>query len=193
MCATHNVSHSTQTIMTQAFKEGGEMCKLISEGKAQWVDLFSKGNFFVRYKFYLMITASSNSADTQLKWEGTVESKLRQLVMRLETVPEVDIAHPYVKGFEKAYKTVNDEERDQIARGIVSPAVEERSKETPPVTDGKTPEEDTEATKKQDEAEGTQTIWTTNFFIGLAIRPKDRVYCPLPVLLRDFAHSATAC
>lgn len=150
------------------------MFKRIADGESQWSELFTPGDFFLRYKYYLMVTASSSSADLQLKWEGTVESKLRQLVMRLETVPEVAVAHPYVKGFSKTYKVQNDEERDQVSRGIVSPAIEERSKEISAPTDGKAPEEDSAAIKAQDQVEGTQTTWTTNFFIGLAIYPKDR-------------------
>ncbi len=95
MCATHNVTQSTQMVMTQEFQRGSEIVDRIFLGKATWKELFEKHDFFHRYKYYLQVIASSGSADLQLKWEGTVESKLRQLIMKLELVPSLLIAHPF--------------------------------------------------------------------------------------------------
>ncbi len=37
-------------------------------GKANWSELFSKHDFFHRYRYYLQIIASTGSSDLQIKW-----------------------------------------------------------------------------------------------------------------------------
>lgn len=68
MCSTHNVTFSTQTIMTDEFKRASHIVDRISVGQAQWSELFAPHDFFVRYKHYLQVTAASSSSDMQLKW-----------------------------------------------------------------------------------------------------------------------------
>lgn len=84
MCATHNVSASTQMIMTEEFKKGerlgsstnnllrlcigSEIVDKVIVGKAVWSDLFAKHDFFRKYKYYLQVIASTGSHDLQLKW-----------------------------------------------------------------------------------------------------------------------------
>ena len=79
-------------------------------GSANWSELFTGHDFFHKYKFYLQVVASSGSADLQLKWSGTVESKVRQLIMKLEQVPTLMCAHPYIKGFDQKSICYNDSE-----------------------------------------------------------------------------------
>jgi poly(A) polymerase len=68
MCATHNVTGSTQEVMIREFKKGAEVADKIIIGTAEWKDLFESADFFSMYKYYLQVTASSNSEDIQLKW-----------------------------------------------------------------------------------------------------------------------------
>jgi poly(A) polymerase len=85
MCSTHNVTASTQMIMTEEFKRGEFIlkCKTISSrnknsgaeivdrvivGSAKWSELFSKHDFFHKYRYYLQIIASTGNADLQMKW-----------------------------------------------------------------------------------------------------------------------------
>ncbi len=87
MCATHNVTQSTQMIMTEEFKKGKHsliMHSLVNEvlinasasetvdrvivGKASWSDLFSKHDFFHKYRYYLQVIASTGGPDVQIKW-----------------------------------------------------------------------------------------------------------------------------
>jgi poly(A) polymerase len=85
MCSTHNVTASTQMIMTEEFKRGQFIlkCKTISSrnknsgaeivdrvivGSAKWSELFSKHDFFHKYRYYLQIIASTGNADLQMKW-----------------------------------------------------------------------------------------------------------------------------
>lgn len=89
--------------------------------------LFKKHDFFHKYKYYLQIIASSGSADLQLKWKGTVESKIRQLVGKLELVPTLLCAHPFTKGSEQVSKCHNDDEVRMVATGDIPEEV--RTKE----------------------------------------------------------------
>mgnify|MGYP001941361459 FL=1 len=170
MCATHNVTQSTQMVMTQEFQRGSEIVDRIFLGKATWKELFEKHDFFHRYKYYLQVIASSGSADLQLKWEGTVESKLRQLIMKLELVPSLLIAHPFVDGFNHECVCYTDEEVRQVATGEMPPDVAARSKlqDLPP--EGEAAKvKDQEA---QDKASDRRTVYTTTFYIGLKVEPR---------------------
>src|SRR5882762_5451951 len=68
MCATHNVTASTQMIMTEEFKKGADIVDKVIVGTAQWSELFAKHDFFQKYKYYLQVIASTGSAELQIKW-----------------------------------------------------------------------------------------------------------------------------
>ncbi|KAH9943189.1 polymerase [Epithele typhae] len=155
MCATHNVMRSTQTIMTEEFKRGSEIVDQVINGEAEWSALFAKHDFFFRYRFYLQVVASSADIDIQNKWSGTVESKIRQLVMRLEFVDALKLAHPFIKGFESVYYCLSEEEAQAITRGEIPEAVSKRTKED---IEGK---------------DSAKVMYTTSFFVGLMLKPKD--------------------
>ncbi|TBU41453.1 polymerase [Dichomitus squalens] len=155
MCATHNVMASTQQIMTEEFKRGSEIVDQVISGEVQWSALFAKHDFFFRYRFYLQVIASSPDLDTQNKWSGTVESKIRQLVMRLEFVDALKLAHPFIKGFDTVYYCLSEDETRAVARGEIPEAVANRKQED---IAGK---------------EGATTMYTKSFFVGLSIKPKE--------------------
>ena len=143
-------------------------------GRAQWSQLFAKHDFFHKYKYYLQVIASTGDPDLQIKWSdtsfrnstmadyfyraGTVESRIRQLVMKLEYVDTLTLAHPFVKGFTQVSYCLTDEEMRAAAQGEISEAVAKRKKE------------DLEG------HEGANTVYSTTFYIGLAIEPKQRTY-----------------
>ena len=157
MCSTHNVTLSTQSVMTAEFKRAAEVVDKVFVGSAPWSELFAANDFFSRYKYYLQITASSADPDTQLKWEGTVESKVRQLVMKLEFVDTLDLAHPFIKGFERKSYCVTEAEQKAVATG-----------EAPPEIDART---------EADLVPGQGgVVYTTSFFIGLVIEKKPGEY-----------------
>lgn len=111
MCATHNITTSTQKIILQEMKRGLDITNDIIFGKKNWSSLFLKHDFFHKYKYYLsIITATKNSYDEHLKWSGMVESKLRLLVQKLEVIDGIVLAHPYVKPFTKSYIVNNEED-----------------------------------------------------------------------------------
>ncbi|GAA5894366.1 hypothetical protein JCM5296_005149 [Sporobolomyces johnsonii] len=153
MCSTHNVTLSTQSIMTAEFKRAAEIVDKVFVGSAKWSDLFAPHDFFSKYRYYLQITASSGSAEVQLKWSGTVESRIRQLVMKLEYVDSLVLAHPYVKSFDRTNYCLDEAEQRAVSIGEVPPAVDKRTEaDLVPGQGG--------------------TVWTTTFYIGLQIERK---------------------
>ncbi|TFK43871.1 poly-A polymerase [Crucibulum laeve] len=154
MCSTHNVTASTQMIMTEEFKKGAEVVDKVIVGSASWSELFTKHDFFHKYRYYLQVIASTGNSDLQIKWSGTVESRIRQLVMKLEYVDSLKIAHPFIKGFDQVSYCLSEDEVRAVAQGEISDAIANRKKED---VEGK---------------EGVNPVYSTTFYIGLAIEPK---------------------
>lgn len=154
MCATHNVTASTQMVMTEEFKKGADIVDKVIVGTADWAELFAKHDFFHKYRYYLQIIASTGEHDLQLKWAGTVESRLRQLVMKLELVDSLTLAHPFIKGFEQVAYCVSDEEVRLVAQGETTEAIAKRKAE------------DIEG------VEGARPVFSTTFYVGLGIEAK---------------------
>lgn len=111
MCATHNITESTKQIILKELKRGVQVTNDIFSNRLQWKDLFVKHTFFQQYKYYLTITAMTNSDDDEqhLKWSGLVESKVRLLMMKLEQLPGINLAHPFIKPVETIYTTSANE------------------------------------------------------------------------------------
>ncbi|KAJ8678749.1 hypothetical protein QAD02_014536 [Eretmocerus hayati] len=91
--STFNVSLSTRAIMQEAFENGLSITEEIIMGKASWDKLFEPPNFFSKYKHYVVLLASSSSAEDQLEWCGLVESKIRHLIGTLERNQSITLAH----------------------------------------------------------------------------------------------------
>lgn len=105
MCSTHNITKSSQKVILDEFSKGIETMNEIVKGTKTWKDLFIKHDFFYKYKFYLtVIVATKDSVEGHNKCKGMVESKIRLLVQKLETVEGIDLAHPFVEPIEKNYK-----------------------------------------------------------------------------------------
>ncbi|XP_022735870.1 nuclear poly(A) polymerase 1 isoform X2 [Durio zibethinus] len=84
MNSSYNVSSSTLRIMTDEFQRGSEICEAMEANKADWDTLFEPHAFFEAYKNYLQIDISAENADDLRKWKGWVESRLRQLTLKIE-------------------------------------------------------------------------------------------------------------
>ncbi|EPY54292.1 poly(A) polymerase Pla1 [Schizosaccharomyces cryophilus OY26] len=168
MCATHNITPSTQAIILSEMVRAGEIADQIMVGSLGWSALFQKHDFFHRYKHYLMITAVSKTAEGQLKWSGLVESKLRHLVTRLELVEAIALAHPFNKGFDKIHNCKSEEEANQLASGI-SLDVTSHSADLERIA-----ADASEQNEKEDEKEDKKLypVYTTTFYIGLELEKK---------------------
>ena len=103
----------------------------------------------VRRFFLCLRSALSVSCRT-----GNVESRLHQLVMKLEYVETLILAHPFIKGFDQVSYCLNEEEVRLVAQGEPSDAIASRKKED---IEGK---------------EGAGLVYSTTFYIGLAIEPR---------------------
>ncbi len=76
--------------------------------------------------------------------------------MKLEYVDSLILAHPFIKGFEQVSYCISDEEVRSVAQGEISEAIRQRKKED---IEGK---------------DGAGPVYSTTFYIGLAIEPKQR-------------------
>ncbi|KAI3840273.1 hypothetical protein MKW92_000522 [Papaver armeniacum] len=84
MNSSYNVSSSTLRIMTDEFQRGHEICEAMELNKADWNNLFEQYPFFDAYKNYLQIEISAENDDDLRNWKGWVESRLRQLTLKIE-------------------------------------------------------------------------------------------------------------
>ncbi|KAG2201497.1 hypothetical protein INT46_007770 [Mucor plumbeus] len=168
MCATHNVTDSTRDIMLHEFRRTGEIADKIMIGTGKWKDLFEESDFFQIYNHYLQIVASSFSSQSQLQWSGLVESRLRQLVSKLELVDLLKIAHPYIKGIEKVHYCFPGKESWDAAHGNFS--IPDRTF----TVDSSISELDhirSISFLSPEEKESLRPIYTTTFYIGLKVEP----------------------
>ncbi|KAJ5491388.1 Poly(A) polymerase pla1 [Penicillium diatomitis] len=187
MCATHNISMSTKTVILRELQRGGDVVDKIFAKQLSWSDLFTRHTFFTNdYKYYLSITASSKTKEDEAVWSGLVESKLRHLVGALDRKPVIAVAHPFPKGFERVHHVTNAEELEEVKNGFTKYQAKGTKTETtdeikdpahqaaaqngmenaavlPPAETPDQPESKAEGT--------TQTVYTTTYYIGLELKP----------------------
>ncbi|CAK9232352.1 unnamed protein product [Sphagnum jensenii] len=84
MNSSYNVSNSTLRVMTEEFQRGNDVCESLEMIKADWSALFEPYPFFEVYKNYLQIDITANDDDDLRRWKGWVESRLRQLTLKIE-------------------------------------------------------------------------------------------------------------
>lgn len=157
------------------------MVDKIFMGQLTWNDLFSRHSFFSSdYKYYLSITSSSKTKEAQSVWSGLVESKLRHLVGALDRKSSIEVAHPFPKGFEREHTCKNDEEAEAVKNGSVQYQAQGTKTETTDQTNDPThaaalENEATDIhvpeTQQQQNGEGTRTMYTTTYYIGLELKP----------------------
>lgn len=84
MNSSYNVSTSTLRVMMEQFQNGNKICEEIELNKAQWGTLFEPYLFFEAYKNYLQVDIIAADVDDLRNWKGWVESRLRQLTLKIE-------------------------------------------------------------------------------------------------------------
>lgn len=85
---------------------------------------------------------------------GTVQSKLRQLVLRLENVEALKMAHPFIKGFSRVSHCITEDEVNDVVFNRTNEAVANRTQE------------------EMEAAPWQRTVYSTTFYVGLGINPK---------------------
>jgi len=93
MNSTYNVTETTKRILLEEFRRGYEKVVEVEAQKASWGAVHAAFPFFTHYRHFLMLEVLAKTEDVYNKFSGWVESKLRILVMQLETVAGV-LVHP---------------------------------------------------------------------------------------------------
>ncbi|XP_076262746.1 poly(A) polymerase hiiragi [Rhynchophorus ferrugineus] len=91
--STFNVSQSTRAVIMEEFKLGLQITDEIMIGKATWDKLFEPPQFFMKYRHFVILIASSTTSKEHLEWTGLVESKIRFLIQTLERNEAITLAH----------------------------------------------------------------------------------------------------
>ncbi|VFQ97703.1 unnamed protein product [Cuscuta campestris] len=100
MNSSYNVSPSTLRVMMDQFQFGNKICEEIELNKAQWGFLFEPYFFFEVYKNYLQVDIIAADNYDLLAWKGWVESRLRQLTLKIERDTNGMLqCHPYPSEF----------------------------------------------------------------------------------------------
>lgn len=94
-----------------------------------------------------------------------MESKLRHLVMKLEQIETIKLAHPFNRGFDKVHFCATEEEGISVAHGeIRSVGIHDGVKTAE--TDLKDQNGDSES---KEEGDSKVKVYTTTYYIGLEI------------------------
>ncbi|XP_062164558.1 nuclear poly(A) polymerase 4-like isoform X2 [Alnus glutinosa] len=105
MNSSYNVSTSTLRVIMEQFHHGHRICQEIELKKAQWSALFEPYLFFEAYKNYLQVDIVAADADDLLAWKGWVESRFRQLTLKIERDTNGMLqCHPYPNEYVDASK-----------------------------------------------------------------------------------------
>ncbi|XP_078439695.1 nuclear poly(A) polymerase 4-like [Wolffia australiana] len=105
MNSSYNVSISTLRVMIEQFQFGNKICEEIELNKASWASLFQPYLFFEAYKNYLQVDITASDDDDLRTWKGWVESRLRQLTLKIERDTYGMLqCHPYPNEYVDASK-----------------------------------------------------------------------------------------
>lgn len=85
-----------------------------------------------------------------------MESKIRLLVKQLEYVDTLSLAHPFVDGFDRINYCLTSDESQIVMTGELPADIAARTKE------------------EYNDRPNLLKVYTTSFFIGLMVEPKDR-------------------
>ncbi|XP_062223678.1 nuclear poly(A) polymerase 4-like [Phragmites australis] len=96
MNSSYNVSTSTLRVIMEQFRFGNRMCQEIELNKANWTALFEPFHFFEAYGKFLVVDIVAEDDDDLRLWKGWVESRLRQLTLKIERDTKGILqCHPY--------------------------------------------------------------------------------------------------
>ncbi|KAI9829933.1 MAG: hypothetical protein M1819_005905 [Sarea resinae] len=181
MCATHNITMSTKKIIIRELNRAGDIADRILTGRLPWNNLFERHTFFSQgYKYYLSVVAASRSKEAQLIWSGLVESKVRLLVANLETVDNIELAHPFNKGFDRVHRCHTAEEVDRVLSGDLQFQAKDIETETTDLANdpkhGAAAQGGAEnvdvpngTDKAEQNGEGQYIIYTTTYYVGIEL------------------------
>lgn len=183
MCATHNITHSTQKVIKRELLRASQITSDILAEKRRWKDLFDKHTFFTQdFKYYLSIVAASHDKEAQDNWSSSVESKVRKLVGLIEQSPaeDVELAQPFNKGFKRVHHCKTEEEKEEVLQGSVKYSVKtdttnEANGMLQDIGAGGAADKldltNGDANGKESNGDSPITVYTTTFYIGIELKP----------------------
>ncbi|KAL9156913.1 hypothetical protein ABFS82_09G111200 [Erythranthe guttata] len=105
MNSSYNVSASTLRVMLEQFQFGKNICEDIELNKLKWSALFEPYSFFESYKNFLQVEMIASDLDDLRSWKGWVESRLRQLILKIERdTGEILQCHPNPRDYADSSK-----------------------------------------------------------------------------------------
>lgn len=180
MCATHNITLSTKKVIIRELSRANQIVNDIFNKKKQWKDLFERHTFFTKdFKNYLCIISASRTIEAQRVWSGTVESKIRWLVMGIENAQAgIELARPYTEGFTRVHRCQNEEEVQKVLEGDLSYQAHDIKIDTteelahdPKHVAAAEGTEAIEMPKENDrvDGDGRLLVYTTTYYVGIEL------------------------
>lgn len=155
MCSTHSVTTSTLEVIKDELLRGKLIVeKIMAQPGSSWAELFEESDFFTKYKWYLGIIVSTGNLEAMHQWAGTVESKLRQLIILLQdNTPIIKIVRPFPDGFMREHICVGENEIREAASGNATTTAQTRD-------------------PSEYEGQETSRVFTTTFYLGLDLQKR---------------------
>uniref|UniRef100_A0A1I8JJM1 Poly(A) polymerase n=1 Tax=Macrostomum lignano TaxID=282301 RepID=A0A1I8JJM1_9PLAT len=113
--STYNVSHSTKQVILDELERGRQITSDILFKRKTWEDLLQSKNFFESYKHFVIVIASSDTAELHLDFHGLVESQLRKLVLSFEQNGAIARAHVNTKSYGRS----SDSDPQHVSKWII--------------------------------------------------------------------------
>ncbi|PAA66037.1 hypothetical protein BOX15_Mlig006121g1 [Macrostomum lignano] len=113
--STYNVSISTKQVILAELERGRNLTNEIMFKQKSWEDLLEPVNFFDAYRHYVIVIASSDTAELHLDFQGLVESQLRKLVLSFEHNGAIDRAHVNTESYGRA----NESEPEHVTKWFI--------------------------------------------------------------------------
>lgn len=171
MCATHNVTQSTLAVIKEELKRAAGIMEQIMAAKAPWSSLFVKQKFFPEgYKYYLAVVACGTTKEAQTIWSGLVESKVRLFVADVERQDDIELAHPFNKGFIRIHKCPDEDAVEKVKTGSFDYQIKETTTTDlshPPVVPNVN--EERESGEPASNSDKSIMVYNETFYIGLKL------------------------
>lgn len=103
-----------------------------------------------------------------------MESKIRLLVLKLELLETIDLAHPFVKRYEQMHECETEEQVLALASGQSVPSKSNPTDvEKDANKEAKAEEEGSNGNGAESAQPESHKIWTTNWFVGVDINMRN--------------------
>lgn len=103
--------------------------RVFSSGRNEFILFFRKFHFitfwFFRYRHFIVLLVSSQTAEDHLEWCGLVESKIRLLINNLERNVHIALAHVNPRCFQQVHQVkISDDKVGENGEKTVKPLVQ---------------------------------------------------------------------